>query len=335
MSYECSILADSVSERGCRLTTFQVTFPRLILAEVNTHKMLSKNSASSRAVPVRKQLERIILEPFIPELFGTDQPGMQAGPPLTGAQHEKAVRLRLQTRDFLVLQALREISSPALVRLLLIEHSGLESTTKLMKVLGGVTNYLDILKQGKVEPFGDHLGIHKQDANRMLEPLMWHTAIITGTDWWNFFALRTHKDAQPEFQKIALMMLRAYRESKPKLLTPGQWHKPLFHEDEELLVAEKGEVYTVQLSSGRCARVSYLTHDGRRDLEADIQLYERLVAGGHMSPTEHQGTPMTDKEYAVSSYSGNFHGFTQFRKTLPNEQDFSQVLEAQGLSLPT
>lgn len=334
MGYECSILADSVSERGHRLTTFQVTFPRLMLAEVNTHKMLSKNSASSRAVPVRRQLERIILEPFIPELFGTDQPGMQAGPPLTGAQHEKAVQLRLETRDFLVLQALREISSPALVRLLLIEHSGLEPTIKLMKVLGGVTDYLDMLKQGKVEPFGDHLGIHKQDANRMLEPLMWHTAIITGTDWGNFFALRTHRDAQPEFQRIALMMLRAYRESQPKLLLPGQWHKPLFREDEELLVAEKGEIYTVQLSSGRCARVSYLTHDGRRDLEADIQLYERLVAGGHMSPTEHQGTPMTDEEYAVSPYSGNFHGFTQFRKTLPNEQDFSQVLEAQGLSLP-
>jgi hypothetical protein len=78
MSYEAKILADSLSPADHRVTTMQVTFPRLILAEFNTHRVLSRNSASSRAIPVERRIEQIRENPFVPEAFGKNQRGMQA-----------------------------------------------------------------------------------------------------------------------------------------------------------------------------------------------------------------------------------------------------------------
>ena len=78
MSYAAEILADTIAPCGVRLTTFKVTFPRFILAEFNTHRALSRNAASSRAIPVRRLLEQVEREPFIPEHWGANEPGMQA-----------------------------------------------------------------------------------------------------------------------------------------------------------------------------------------------------------------------------------------------------------------
>src|SRR5688572_716890 len=112
MGFSAKVLADSVSERGDRLTTLEVCFPRFILAEFNTHRVFSRNSASSRAIPVAKQLRRVLEEPFIPLEFGTNQPGMQAGPPLEGADREEAERQWLEARDEAVRHVLALISRP-------------------------------------------------------------------------------------------------------------------------------------------------------------------------------------------------------------------------------
>jgi len=77
MGYDAKILADSISEAGHRYTTFEVTFPRIVLAEVNTHKMISKNSASSRAIPVDDKIAAVEADPFMPEAFGRNKSGMQ------------------------------------------------------------------------------------------------------------------------------------------------------------------------------------------------------------------------------------------------------------------
>ena len=90
MSYEAKVLADSISPAGHRVTTLQVTFPRLILAEFNTHRVLSRNSASSRAIPVERRLEQILESPFVPEAFGKNQRGMQAGETLGDDDNARA-----------------------------------------------------------------------------------------------------------------------------------------------------------------------------------------------------------------------------------------------------
>jgi thymidylate synthase ThyX len=140
---------------------------------------------------------------------------------------------------------------------------------------------------------------------------MWHTVITSATEWQNFFNLRTHKDAQPEIQKIAVMMKTSYDESIPKALLPGEWHLPLIDWDD---VVELDQDTIPEISAGKCARVSYLTHDGKRDPAADLELCRRLVDSGHMSPMEHAAMALGN-----SDSCGNFTGFKQYRKFIPNE----------------
>jgi len=92
MSHAARILADSVSPDGVRLTTMEVVIPRIVLAEFNTHRMFSRNSASSRAIPVEKMLKRVIEDPYIPSEWGQNQKGMQAGEPVS-LQDARPVRL--------------------------------------------------------------------------------------------------------------------------------------------------------------------------------------------------------------------------------------------------
>lgn len=92
MSYSAKILCDSVhSETGVRLTTMEITFPRIVLAEFNTHRVLSRNSASSRAIPISKMIERVKTDPFVPVWWGRNQKGMQAAEELTEAMRGIAI----------------------------------------------------------------------------------------------------------------------------------------------------------------------------------------------------------------------------------------------------
>ncbi len=77
MTYSAKVLADS-SYQGVRLLTLEVQFPRFILAEFNTHRMFSRNSASSRAIPVETRIQQVIDNPFVPESYGQNKRGMQA-----------------------------------------------------------------------------------------------------------------------------------------------------------------------------------------------------------------------------------------------------------------
>lgn len=166
--------------------------------------------------------------------------------------------------------------------------------------------------------------LHKQIANRILEPWAHINVVVTATEWNNFFNLRAHKDAQPEIHALAFEMLNAMAGSQPRVLTSGEWHLPYVHEP----YTEQGIEAAKRVSVARCARVSYLTHDGRETtVEEDLALYERLVGSEplHASPAEHQATP----DYKVGPddieprprwnqgyLHGNFNGWVQNRKML-------------------
>lgn len=262
-----SVIADSVSPAGVRLTTLEVTFHRFVLAEFNTHRVFSRNSASSRAIPVHKQIARLVDDPAIPVEFGSNQPGMQAGPALQGEDLEAARKSWLAARD----EAVR--SAEAMI----------------------------------------DLGVHKQVANRILEPFMWHTVIVTATDWDGFWHQRCSPLAQPEIRVAADAMRAAYDASTPASVAAGGWHTPYIREEDGDLDLETAK----RVSAARCARVSYLTHDGRRDLEADLTLYDRLVTADppHWSPLEHVATPSADDP------PGNFRGWAQLRHTVDTGND--------------
>lgn len=271
---KAEIIKDSVSARGSRITTFVLTYPRFIHAEFMTHRMLSRNASSSRAIPVSKFIEAITNNPAMPISFSKNCKGMQAKEEIEN--QDEAVKVWLEARDAMM---------------------------------------------GFVEKLSA-LGVHKQHANRLLEPFQHITVVTTATDWANFFALRCHPDAQPEFQELAKTMWMEYEKSEPQVIQTGEWHLP-FVGKSEIPRTINADLIT---SVARCARVSYNTHDGSENsFGKDCELYERLVGNNpiHASPTEHQAQALEDP----NERSGNFKGWLQYRKTLCNEN----ILEFSGI----
>ncbi len=261
MAYSARALLDSISPAGIRLTTLEVTFPRFVLAEWNTHRNFSRNSASSRAVPTSKLLEKVESDPVLPLEWGRNKAGMSADDVLEPADEERAKEVWLSARDAAVEHAKR-----------LVE-----------------------------------LKVHKQELNRILEPFLWHTVVVTSTEWENFFTLRCAPTAQPEIREAATRMRAVLNASMPRPVANGQWHLPLLQDDERTLDIETQK----KISAARCARVSYLTHAGRREIEKDLELHDRLKHDRHLSPFEHVATPAAD-----SGFHANFRGWIQMRREI-------------------
>jgi thymidylate synthase ThyX len=292
---KAQIICDSVAPNGVRLTTFVLTYPRFIHAEFMTHRVFSRNASSSRAIPVKRQIQEVIDNPVIPLAFTKNQKGMQGGEALSGEQEAAAVAAWLKARDSAVEQA---------------------------------------------QALAD-LEVHKQYANRILEPWAHITVVCTATDYNNFFALRCHPAAQPEIQALADQMYGQYFLNKPRELKEGEWHLPFineslqseqYHEVVDRIQHEDGSFEMninygwkydndlIRRSVAKCARVSYKNHDGTETTpEQDFQLYDRLLGQVpiHASPAEHQAMAMGEED--AEERSGNFRGWLQYRKTLENE----------------
>lgn len=232
------IIADTVNpfNKAARITTFEVYAPRFLLAEVNTHGVLAKSAASSRAIPVKKRIEMVRDHGFVPKAFGKNKAGMQAAETLTDGEAARAEMLwRGATLD----------------------------AVKWAESLEGT-------------------GVHKQHANRILEPFAYYHGVITATEWENFFKLRLHPDAQPEFQELAALMNEAMNASTP---VKQAYHLPYVDLKD---VTPDTLDRCFKISAARCARVSYKTFDGKLStFEEDEALCKKLVESGHMSPFDH------------------------------------------------
>lgn len=273
MSIKAEIIADSINSHGCRLTTFVLEFPRWILAEVNTHRVFSRNVASSRAIPIEKMIQMVESKPAMPVFWGKNQTGMQSKEELIGNDLEFAKKAWLEARDRAV-----------------------ESAKVLLEA-----------------------GLHKQYVNRTIENFMYVRAILSGTEFDNFYKLRAHPDAQPEFQALAYKMKEEHEKSIPKLLEYDEWHIPFGNNiDEERIkkefnVSDEYEILDIKtkIAVSRCARVSYYNYEGKDDYVADVKLCDRLFKSEpkHLSPTEHVARNVED-----GYFHANFKGFQQYRK---------------------
>lgn len=341
------IVADSISEKGYRITTFLLTYPRMIHSELMTHRMFSRNSASSRAIPFEKMVKMVKEDPFIPIAWQFDHKGMQGIEYVTEESDFGGISARneswLSARDYAIQQA-KDLNS-------------MDTT--------------------------------KQLCNRILEPFMWHTVLVTATEWENFFELRCPKyhtpvsgdgfyfkskkdcianhsnpinlkkledmsdiewlqinssQAEIHIQALAEAMWDAMNESEPKELKSGEWHIPFGDKfnGEKLyntvndLGLNGNDSYVMQkarlkISTARCARLSYMTFDGEIDYEKDIKLHDQLLASRHASPFEHCCRVLTDKEYENSGklivlengiidfqkgWVDNFRGYKSYRRIL-------------------
>lgn len=166
-------------------------------------------------------------------------------------------------------------------------------------------------------------GVHKQIANRIIEPWQHITVLVTGTDqaFSNFFALRDHPDADPTLAALANGMRRAYELSNPTRLTANGWHLPLLTQAERAAQEPGWLKQAIRTSVARCARVSYTQSRKPTTAQDDDALYRRLIDATpmHASPAEHQAQP-TVTMGGGGSQGGNFGRYwIQYRKTLPNE----------------
>jgi hypothetical protein len=322
-------LADSLSPDGVRLTTMETNFPRPYLAEVNTHRVFSRNSASSRAIPTEKNIERVRANPYVPELRKRVK-GMGVGEPLDTAASEQAQMIW------------RQAAMNA------CEHA---------------------------EDLND-LDVDKSRANRLLEPFMWHTAIISSTEWTNFLGLRCPEGdeidydfpAQPEVQQIAILMRMVLRNSEPQQFESEEWiHLPLVMPEEldslctvrnvgSDSMIQKAEQEWCMVSSRRLARVSFDRHTDDEPVTVSITKAGDLASGGHFSPMEHVAKPIGETlledmaslekmlvpmadvyRHGITNvdpsriWAGNFRGWFQFRKLFDHEADHSKLLDYEVL----
>ena len=311
MTITAKVVADSVGERSPRLTTLQLRYPKFIHGELTTHRVFSRNASSSRAIPVERLIQDVIDDPVYPSFWGKNQAGMQAA-------EECDARIDLDAGVYFKSD----------------DYSREE-----------VWDYAREEAIAMARAFAD-AGYHKQIVNRLLEPFCHINVVVTATEWSNFFALRCHPAAQPEMRILAEAIRDAMAGSEPALLKAdaGEWHLPYVDRDYENALVSRDDTGPywkdepmIKISVARCARVSYLTQEGREPTVAeDLALYDRLVGATplHASPCEHQATPdtgmfVTGVDRKIQDLSpdrwnnwhlhGNLVGWIQYRKTLPGE----------------
>ncbi len=298
MTITAKVILDSIAPNGARLTTFELTYPRFIHAELMTHRVFSRNAASSRAIPTPKKIERIRQDCAKPSEWGVNQKGMQAAGPLSQAQADLAEKTWMAACNTALLfgEGLCGIRCAACTKIL--------------------SKYADFCECGAAK-----LDLHKQVANRILEPFDHITVVLSATKLRNHFKLRLEIDEitkrplpDPTYFELATKWKAAFDASIPRLTQPGDWHLPYVYlqdgsiskEDADLIHAyvevngggdarERVKIAKM-VSAARCARVSYM-RQGQGDIQENKVLHDRLTKGGHWAPLEHVATPMGGIEF--------------------------------------
>lgn len=259
MTIEAKVIAHS-SHPGCPdLITVQARYPRFIHAECKTHRLIRIDDAEYE---------------FLQEISLMDDPELSRN-----ASSSRAVPIDRMIQDVL--------DDPAMPVAWGSNKPGMQAGEEIARKDEAVAMWLEA-RDRAVEAARDaqSLGLHKQIVNRLIESFGHISVVITATDWDNFFKLRIHPDADPTMRALAEAIKAAVDMSTGWRLKAGEWHKPY------------GGLLPKH-SAARCARVSYLNHDGTvPDEDKDLALANMLMSSGHWSPFEHQATPTPNKRNA-------------------------------------
>lgn len=343
------IVADSMTPQGDRLTTLEVVMPRFILAEFNTHRMFSRNSASSRAIPFQRMVRTIKENPFIPIAWQKEHKGMQGSEYITDELTIKSIiDDYLISRDMAIERA-TNLSNHGVTKQL--ANRQLEPFM-YHKVLVSATEWENFFNlrcpQYQISEFAHDGKEFFKSKNELLDvyPLQ---ADNTDIEW----LLLNKGQGEIHIMDLAEKIYDAMNESTPKQLKAGEWHIP-YGDDIDLARVDyitllenikDTSILEVKIATARAARLSYQTlgDDPKIDYMADLKLHDILLASGHLSPFEHCAQVMTEDEYYTNysgiladysstmegyspedkdaqGWSGNFRGFIQYRKMLEYEQ---------------
>lgn len=282
MHYQVRILADSIAD-NVRLVTMEVVFPRFILAEFNTHRVFSRNSASSRAIPVRDRIRQVWRSPFVPEAFSRNKSGMQADKALDGWQ-SKLARWTWIGLSWVALCAawlLSKIGTHKQHANRVLElwswHTVVVSSTEW-------ENFFALRDHSAAQPEMQITARMMREAfeastPRKLELGDWHLPYIEEADW---------ADAS---------------KSDTGLVTRAKVHARL-----------------VRLSVVRCAAVSFDRQYSNRTMEQATKRHDEMVKMAHWSPFEHAAQVDACTEDFIGNFRAPWR---QYRKTFDGESVFA------------
>lgn len=273
------VIAHGSSLGPNRITTLVVRFPRLILSELNTHRVFSRNSASSRARSIKVVVTDVMESPYVP-LFTENQRGM-SGPLVDAATQERATVQWLAARDSSVASVLSMLTG---------KNVPVDTLTDTWREL--LDNYYQQVYLEK-QAIPGSLNLHKQNVNRLLEPYMWHEAVITSTEWNNFLELRDHNDADPAIHALAKLVRATLETSRPITRVVHAPFASHIADSDPIGLNEvsHGALFSgLQLANytaGAAAQVSYRpVQDGGTGADP-AKLAIRLLSVKHLSPFEH------------------------------------------------
>lgn len=300
------IVADSISDMvdNKRIITYVLEYPRFIHSEFMTHRLFSRNAASSRAIPVKKVIELVENTPAMPIHWGMNQAGMQAKEELTG--------LCLETTQFEWVSASKNAMWSATRLNTLGAHKQIVNRIlepfQMIRVVCTATeydNFFYLRYHADAQPEISELArvmweAREQSIPEELQPGEWHVPFVnTSRDaagkryYWNFIS---------DTEKVEISLEDA-----------------------------------LKVSASCCAQVSYRKTD--TSLEKALDIYNKLVTMKpvHASPFEHCATPMenifgedymgveirpqkgvTHNDIKGNGWSANFCGWIQYRQLIPD-----------------
>ena len=312
------VVCDSISEQGIRLTTFEIEYPRIVMSEFNTMRAISKNSSSSRAIPVSKMLEHTKNINLKPIYFGSKKSGMQAGDELEGEDLQYAKSTW---------------------------ESALHSMVHSAKILDGCGVAKEVCNR-LVEPFQLVKVVCTATDWDNFFNLRLHPDADPNICMLAYKMYQAMQESEP-------VELKAGEWHLPFVNVGWNGRGEMRYADEDFNFVELEQA--IKLSAASCASVSYRTEG--MTLEKADKIFDMLIKAEvvHSSPLEHCATPVKPKfnelgkvrvncsepqswEDGVTHMnkqgqlcSGNLRGFIQYRHLLPNntnwEFDFQERMK--------
>ena len=292
---KATVITDSISQQGKRLLTYSLEYPRFIHAEFMTHRMISRNASSSRALPPGKLAEEAAGEHrAVPVLWGGERRGMQVGAELEGV-HLKDAQYQWACAAAEAVKWAKAMSETGVHKS--ISNRILEPFTHIRVVATATEwdNFFGLRLDAQAEPTMRALAVAMWEARcastpQLLTPGQWHLPYIDDSD----------------LETLVGHILEPVGKSK------------------EYIEGELTKL-AIKVSVARCARVSYFSFDTklRSSIGEDLKLYDRLLGAQslHASPAEHSATPdtMIDGKWDHPEEHANFRGWRMYRKMLAGE----------------
>lgn len=298
------ILVDSIKYAG-KQTVYDLSVSseqhNFIANGIVVHNCFSRNSASSRAIPINKMLAHIEENTATPIHWGLNQSGMQAK--AEQADPDIATEVWMRARDRAI-ESARELAELGLHKQ--IVNRVLEPF-QIMKVIVTATsfdNFFNLRCHPDAQPEIRHL------AELMLKAMQESTPETLSADEWHTPYVYHERGDSGTLDYFVYVADTSGTE------TDGYQYKQYLSLEEALKV-----------SCSCAAQVSYRTND--TSIEKAISIYDKLVNSTpvHASAFEHCATPIdiestesgiTHFDVEDTPYSGNFANWVQYRQLIPN-----------------